>query len=222
MWTAILVVFSAMAAVANAFSYQEGYSRGGDLFGEAELNHVPRIGKRVARASTNPYDAFRFRFNDGSNWFGRGLAGGNAGFRFEGTDTGLRRKYQLRKRMGMSKAIGLDREAAAKAAEAAEMEMAMAAAGGKNVMQVPSIGEVDDDIEEDDLFTADEYWREYLNEMARKKVIEKLIQPLVSPPSKASSMMSRHRTPSMPSSIGAGSRMSPLLHMFKQPQVPRD
>lgn len=34
------VVFSAMAAVANAFSYQEGYSRGGDLFGEAELNHV--------------------------------------------------------------------------------------------------------------------------------------------------------------------------------------
>lgn len=43
---------------------------------------VPRIGKRVARASTNPYDAFRFRFNDGSNWFGRGLAGGNAGFRY--------------------------------------------------------------------------------------------------------------------------------------------
>ena len=40
---------------------------------------------------------------------------------------------------------------------------------------VPSIGEVDDDIEEDDLFTADEYWREYLNEMARKKVIEKLV-----------------------------------------------
>ena len=42
---------------------------------------VPRIGKRVARPSTNPYDAFRFRFNDGTNWFGRGLAGGNAGFR---------------------------------------------------------------------------------------------------------------------------------------------
>ena len=44
------------------------------------LFQVPRIGKRVARHS-NPYDAFRFRFNDGPNWFGRGLAGGNAGFR---------------------------------------------------------------------------------------------------------------------------------------------
>ena len=111
------VVLSAMAAVAKAFPYQEeGYSRGGDLFGEAGLNavslnlyvmlsfrilslfrivvifdfhcksgvclilKVPRIGKRVARHS-NPYDAFRFRFNDGTNWFGRGLAGGNAGFR---------------------------------------------------------------------------------------------------------------------------------------------
>ena len=50
--------------------------------------------------------------------------------RFEGTDTGLRRKYQLRKRM--AKAIGLDREAAAKAAE---MEMEMAVAADKNAMQ---------------------------------------------------------------------------------------
>ena len=40
---------------------------------------------------------------------------------------------------------------------------------------VPSVGADDDDIEEDDLLTADEYWREYLNEMARKKVIEKLV-----------------------------------------------
>ena len=45
-----------------------------------KFSQVPRIGKRVARHS-NPYDAFRFRFNDGSNWFGRSLAGGNAGFR---------------------------------------------------------------------------------------------------------------------------------------------
>ena len=39
--------------------------------------------------------------------------------------------------MGMSKAIGLDREAAAKAAAAAEMEMEMAAAKmhDKNAMQ---------------------------------------------------------------------------------------
>ena len=50
--------------------------------------------------------------------------------RFEGTDTGLRRKYQLRKRM--AKAIGLDREAAAKAAE---MEMEMAVAADKNALQ---------------------------------------------------------------------------------------
>ena len=35
------VVLSAMAAVAKAFPYQEeGYSRGGDLFGEAGLNAV--------------------------------------------------------------------------------------------------------------------------------------------------------------------------------------
>ena len=32
------VVFSAMAAVAKAFPYQEGYSR--DIFGEAGLNAV--------------------------------------------------------------------------------------------------------------------------------------------------------------------------------------
>ena len=55
--------------------------------------------------------------------------------RFEGTDTGLRRKYQLRKRM--AKAIGLDREAAVKAAEMAEMgrEMEMAVEADKNAMQ---------------------------------------------------------------------------------------
>ena len=59
--------------------------------------------------------------------------------RFEGTDTGLRRKYQLRKRM--SKAIGLDkereREAVVAAAKAAEMEreMEMAVAADKNAMQ---------------------------------------------------------------------------------------
>ena len=40
---------------------------------------------------------------------------------------------------------------------------------------VPSVGADVDDVEEDDLLTADEYWREYLNEMARKKVIEKLV-----------------------------------------------
>jgi len=219
MWTGILVVLSAIAAMAKALSFQEEGYRGGDIFGEAGLNAVPRIGKRVARHS-NPYDAFRFRFNDGPNWFGRNLAGGNAGFRFEGTDTGLRRKYHLRKRM--SQAIGLDKErerelAAAKAAEAAEMEMAVAA--DKSALQVPSVGEDEEEADEDDLLTADEYWREYLNEMARKKVIEKLIQPLVAPPSKASTMVSRHRTPSLPPSIGYPKS---FLNMFKQPKVPRD
>ena len=40
---------------------------------------------------------------------------------------------------------------------------------------VPSLGEDEEEADEDDLLTADEYWREYLNEMARKKVIEKLV-----------------------------------------------
>ena len=51
--------------------------RGHDLFGSAEFNAVPRMGKRVG----GPYDSFRFRFNDGAGIYGRALAGGNAGFR---------------------------------------------------------------------------------------------------------------------------------------------
>lgn len=219
-----MVIFSAAAAaVVSAVPYQEESYRGHGLFGEAGLNAVPRIGKRVARHS-NPYDAFRFRFNDGPNWFGRGLAGGNAGFRFDGTDTGLRRTYQLRKRM--AKAIGLDRDELAQAEMEKMQKMAAAMAGGKNGLQATSVAGDEDNTEEDDLLTADEYWREYLDEMARKNIIEKLIQPLVKPPHKSSSMVARHRTPSMssalPSSIGSGARMSPLLQMFNQPQGPRD
>ena len=51
---------------------------------------------------------------------------------------------------------------------------------------VPSLGEDEEEADEDDLLTADEYWREYLNEMARKKVIEKLVMKLSSTRSRLS------------------------------------
>ena len=43
-------------------------------------------------------------------------------------------------------------------------------------LSATSVAGDDDNIEEDDLLTADEYWREYLDEMARKKIIEKLVR----------------------------------------------
>lgn len=71
----------ALLQVASAFRFGgEGGlgGRGHDIFGDAGMNAVPRMGKRGG----NPYDAFRFRFNEpnAGGWY-RGLAGGNAGFR---------------------------------------------------------------------------------------------------------------------------------------------
>ena len=48
-------------------------------------------------------------------------------------------------------------------------------------LSATSVAGDDDNTEEDDLLTADEYWREYLDEMARKNIIEKLVREALYP-----------------------------------------
>jgi hypothetical protein len=133
-----------LIGAASSFRFDEGMGgRGHDIFGEAGMNAVPRLGRR-----SSPYDAFRFRFN-GASSNGRG-------------------QYEIRKRM--TEALGLD-----KASNAAAASVGGSKSNGK---MEPDMSREEENVEEelDAYLSADEYWREYLNDIARRKVIEKLSQ----------------------------------------------
>lgn len=149
------------AVSASPFRFMGGEGDRSDLFGEAGLNAVPRLGRRSP--ANNPFDAnsrFRFRFHGpSSSWFGSRL--GNAAFRFQGDEAAPNQYFQLRKRLFESiKAKRADQEPA-------EVE---AAPVGNEEPQALDNGQID--LEKFQLANA--YWNRYLEELERNQRFNKL------------------------------------------------
>ena len=169
-----ITLWWALAASAQAFRFDEGASGGmggGGLFGDVGLmNAVPRIGRKRA-LNTNPFDSrFRFRFN---NWIPSQRVGSGAGFRFQGGDGTP--SLLMRKRMAESLQTDLEKLRGAPAESSVESKM----------------GEIRDDLKwykvkwssfmynnvsEFNVKVADQYWREYLEDLARREALAKMVR----------------------------------------------
>ncbi len=177
---AILVALAFVGPSATAFRITgEGESADHGLFGEQGLNAIPRIGRRSL--GENPFEnRFRFRFN---NMPRQARMGGHAAFRFQGGDDGHGRWQYRRKRL--MEAVARDKRTFGKdvaaAADPIDEELALLeVAKEQPLMKVATavdaakVAEAETDEQMAWYEIADQYWKEYLNDLYRKAALDKI------------------------------------------------